>query len=156
MSKYHPAEAMTFLSQVGSDGVLSIADEDCIIFTEAPVEDDGAQINMEPDKVVLKILHQADEYRDFIKTIQSADRRIQINGDVQSFQESPPSERLVLRLAEQQPTVHEALDKALLSSHEVMAAYPAVPGPGNLLVAFCPQNKYFCSRSVIGPLVLVL
>ena len=31
LSKYHPADAMMFLSQAGSDGVLSIADQDCLI-----------------------------------------------------------------------------------------------------------------------------
>ncbi|MEJ2040948.1 MAG: HDOD domain-containing protein, partial [Desulfosarcinaceae bacterium] len=31
LSKYHPADAMMFLSQAGVDGVLSVADRDCII-----------------------------------------------------------------------------------------------------------------------------
>lgn len=31
LSKFHPADAMTFLSRVGSDGILTVADGDCII-----------------------------------------------------------------------------------------------------------------------------
>ncbi len=31
LSKYHPADAMMFLSQVGVDGILSVADQACII-----------------------------------------------------------------------------------------------------------------------------
>jgi hypothetical protein len=31
LSKYHPADAMMFLAQAGVDGVLSVADQDCII-----------------------------------------------------------------------------------------------------------------------------
>ena len=209
LSKYHPADAMTFLSQVGSDGVLSIADRDGIIaltfkagqlldaqsgrgdqkllrcllhqacindsqarqiqqilretglsvrqilgkldffplaeiksllsdsmfevllqlflldqgsfnFTEAPVEDDGAGIQMEPGRAALKVLPASDEYRDFLKTIQTTDRVIQIcNGDHPSS-DATNSEALLLRLAAEHQTVQELLDEAPIPSHEVL------------------------------------
>ncbi len=209
LSKYHPADAMTFLSQVGSDGVLSIADEDGIIaltfragrlldaqsgrkdqklircllhqgrindsqarqiqqilretglsvrqilgkldffpladiktllsesmlevllqlflldqggfnFTEAPVEDDGAGIQMDPGKAALKVLPASDEYRDFIKTIQTADRVIQVNSGVDPLPDASNSDGLVLRLAAKHQTVQDLVDKAPIFSHDVL------------------------------------
>lgn len=208
LSKYHPADAMTFLSQVGLDGVLSIADQDCIItltfkagrlmdaqsalgdqkilgflchenriddvqvrkirqiqsetglsvrqilgdlnlfplneiqdflqmsimevlrqlflldhgsfnFTETTVEDDGVHIHMDAGKAALNVLPRADEYRDFLKTIQSADRHVRINGQRDAFKEATPEEKGVLKLAEQQLTINEIIGKAPLPSHVV-------------------------------------
>lgn len=208
ISKYHPADAMTFLSQVGSDGVLSIADQDCIItltfkagkltdaqsawgdqkilgflrhgnriddlqirkirqiqsetgltvrqilgklnlfplneakdvlqmsmlevlrqlflldngsfnFTETTVGDDGSLIRMDPGKAALTVLPCADEYRDFLKTIQSADRRVRTNGKADALKEATPTKKLVLQLAEQQLTINAIMAKAPLPSHEV-------------------------------------
>lgn len=208
LSKYHPADAMTFLSQVGSDGVLSIADQDCIItltfktgrlmdaqsargdqkilaclrnenrindgqvrkiqhiqsetglsvrqilgklnffplndiqhflqvsmlevlrqlflldhgsfnFTETTVEDDGVQITMDAGKAALTVLPRADEYRDFLKTIQSAERKVLINGKGAALNKTTPSEQLILKLARQQLSVNDLIDKTPLPSHEV-------------------------------------
>lgn len=209
LSKYHPADAMTFLSQVGSDGVLSIAHEDGIIaltfkagrlldaqsargdqkllrclghegcindsqirqiqqiqretglsvrqilgkldffpladiqaffsmsmlevllhlflldqgrfnFTEAPVEDDGAGIHMDPGKAALKVLPASDEHRDFLRTIQTADRVIQVNGGVPPSQDASVFEELVLQHTAKHQTVQELLDKAPLPSQEIL------------------------------------
>lgn len=209
LSKYHPADAMTFLSQVGSDGVLSIVNEDGIIaltfkagqlldaqsakgdkkllrclrhegcindfqtrqiqqiqretglsvrqilgqldffpladiqallsmsmlevllhlflldqgrfnFTEAPVEDDGTGIHMDPGKAALKVLPASDEYRDFVKTIQTADRVIRVNRHVEPSKDEVLSQRLVLQLAAKGQTVQDLLDKAPHPSHKVL------------------------------------
>lgn len=209
LSKYHPADAMTFLSHVGSDGILNIVQTDCIItltfksgrlldaqsrcgdqkllrcllhdgsvngsqvrqiqqirretglsvrqilgkldffpladiqtpltlsiyevllqllildhgsfdFTETPVEDDGAQIQLEPSKVVLKILPASDEYRDFIKTIQTLDRPVQINGDADLKDEAASAQKLILQHAAGNPTVQELFDSLPLFSHDVL------------------------------------
>lgn len=209
LSKYHPADAMTFLSQVGLDGVLSVADRDyfitlafkagmlldaqstrgdrklirCLLhqgrlndtrvrqiqqiqketglsvrqilaklklvplgeiqnelkmsvlevlrqlflldqgsfnFIETPVEDDGADIRMDIGKATLTILPQADECRDFIKTIQTADRKVRLNGPSDRLNEVTPSQRLVLKHAVKQPTVTELIEKTPLPSHEVL------------------------------------
>ncbi len=209
LSKYHPADAMTFLSHVGSDGILSIARPDGIItltfksgrlldaqsscgdqklllcllhdgsvngsqvrqiqqiqretglsvrqilgklaffpladiqarltlsiyevllqllildhgsfnFTETPVEDDGAWIQLEPSKVVLKILPASDEYRDFIKTIQTLDRPVQINGGAEPKMEAASAQNLILHHAAGNPTVQELFDNLPLFSHDVL------------------------------------
>ena len=209
LSKYHPADAMTFLSQIGLDGILSVADRECFItltfkagmlldaqsargdqklircllhqgrlndnrvrhlqqiqketglsvrqilgklklvaldeiqndlklgvlevlrqlflldqgsfnFTETPVEDDGAGIRMDTAKATLTILPQADEFRDFIKNIQTADRKVQLNGNRNAIKDPGPSERLVLKYATQQSTVNDLLEKTPLPSHEVL------------------------------------
>jgi HD-like signal output (HDOD) protein len=208
LSKYHPADAMTFLSQVGSDGVLSIADQECIItltfkagkltdaqsawgdrkilgflrhdrriddlqtrkirqiqsetglsvrqilgklnlfplndmkdflqmsmlevlrqlflldrgsfnFTETTVGDDGILFHMDAGKAALTVLPRADEYRDFLKTIQSADRRVRTNDIADTLKEATPAKKLVLKLAEQQLSINEIIAKAPLPSHEV-------------------------------------
>jgi HD-like signal output (HDOD) protein len=209
LSKYHPADAMMFLSQVGVDGVLSVAEQECIIsltfkagrlldaqsasgdrkllrclqhegrlndsqvrhiqriqretglsvrqllgkldffplidiqatlkmgmlevlrqlflldhgsfnFTETPVEDDGARILIDTGRVTLKILPQADEYRDFKKSILSTERTVYIHGDVKALKNITPSGQLVLNLAGRRPSVNELLDQASLFSHEVL------------------------------------
>ncbi len=208
LSKYHPADAMTFLSHVGSDGILTVADGDCIItlafksgrlldaqsssgdekllrcllhtnhingtqvrqiqqirretglsvrqilgkldffpltdvqdilkqsmdevllqlfllnqgsfnFTEAPVEDDGAQIQLDPDKAAFKMLPASDEYRDFVQTIQSLDRKVQVNRDDRS-KAAIPMQRIVLQHASGQPTVRELLETLPFSSHDIL------------------------------------
>jgi HD-like signal output (HDOD) protein len=209
LSKYHPADAMMFLSQAGLDGVLSIADQDCLIaltfkagrltdaqstrgdgkmlrslrhegclndsqirqiqqiqretglsvrqiigkldfcplegiqsilkigikevlrqlflldhgsfnFTEMPVDDDGAQIRLDTAKISLAILHQADEYRDFRKSILSVERPVHVKRGLQEIKDVSPSGRLVLNLAEKRPSVGELLDQAPLPGNEVL------------------------------------
>jgi len=209
LSKYHPADAMMFISQVGVDGVLSVSDQECIIsltfkmgrlmdaqsafgdrkllrclqhegrlndsqvhqiqqiqretglsvrqllgkldffplidiqatlkmgilevlrqlfllehgsfnFTETPVEDDSARILMDTGKVTLKILPQADEYRDFKKSIVSTERTVHVCGDVEAPNNITPSGQLVLNLIERRPSANELIDQASLFSHEVL------------------------------------
>ncbi|MEJ2157775.1 MAG: HDOD domain-containing protein, partial [Desulfobacteraceae bacterium] len=209
MSKYHPVDAMMFLSQAALDGVLSIADQECLIaltfkagrladaqsgsgdskilrclrhnghlndsqirqiqqiqretglsvrqilskleffplaevrsileigisevlrqlflldhgsfnFTETPVEDDGARISLDTTKIALAILHQADEHRDFIKSILTVERPVQVTHDPPAVKDLTPSGQLILKLAERQPSVGELLDKAPFSSHEIL------------------------------------
>jgi HD-like signal output (HDOD) protein len=209
LSKYHPADAMMFLSQAGLDGVLSVADRDCLIaltfkagrltdaqsskgdgkmlrclhhrghlndsqirqiqqiqretglsarqilgkldffplaeiqpilkigisevlrqlfildngsfnFTEMSVEDDGAQIRLDTAKIALAILHQADEYRDFKKSILTVERPVRVRRDHPAASDITPSGRLLLKLAEKQPSVGELLDQAPLPGNEVL------------------------------------
>ena len=209
LSRYHPADAMMFISQVGVDGVLSVADDESIIaltfksgklldaqsaagdrkllrclrhenrlndsqvhqiqqiqretglsvrqllvkldffpladiranlkmgmmevmrqlflldrgtfnFTETPVEDDGARILLDTDKISLKILPQTDEFRDFIKSILSIDRTVQIHEGASDCEKATAAERLVLGLARRGPTVSDLLAQAPIYSHEVL------------------------------------
>jgi HD-like signal output (HDOD) protein len=215
LSKYHPVDAMAFLSQVGTDGLLTVADQDNMItlsfksgqlvdahsslgdrkllrhlqfqgrlentqirqiqeiqcetglsvrnilgqlnvipmadlqpdiqmsilevlrqlflldhgsfnFTETPVEDDGVGIQLDVGRVTLTILPQADEYRDFIKTIRSAERKVQVNGSSTLREDETASQNIVLQLAKQQPSIHELIDKAPLPSHEVLGHLQAL------------------------------
>lgn len=233
LSKYHPADAMTFLSQVGSDGVLSIAGQHGIIaltfkagrlldvqsasgdqkllrflrhdgrindsqvrqiqqiqretglsvrqilgkldffslkdiqallsmsmfevllhlflldqggfnFTEAPVEDDGAGIQMDIGKIVLKVLTASDEYRDYLKTIQTADRTIQVRSGVDLSEKTELSQGLVLRLAAKYQTVQELLEKAPLPSHEVLQYIQSLMDQGALSMG--PPRKSSASQ----------
>ena len=196
LSKYHPADAMMFLSQAGLDGVLSIADQDTLIaltfkagrltdaqsgkgddkmlrclrhqgclndsqirqfqqiqretglavrqimgklefcplseiqpilkigisevlrqlfllesgnfnFTEMSVEDDGARIRLDAAKIALTILHQADEYRDFKKSILTVQRPVLVKRSLQAGKDVSPSGQLVLKLAEKKPAVSD-------------------------------------------------
>ena len=75
---------------------------------------------MDTAKATLTILPQADEFRDFIKNIQTADRKVQLNGNRNAIKDPAPSERLVLKYAAQQPTVNDLLEKTPLPSHEVL------------------------------------
>ena len=209
LSKYHPSDAMMFLSQAGSDGVLSIADRDCLIsltfkagrltdaqsghgdskllrclhhegrlnesqvrqiqqiqretglsvrqilgkldlfplaavrstlkmiilevlrqlflldqggfnFTEMPVEDDGAQIRMDTAKAALVILPQADEYRDFKKSILNVERPVLVEPDACASSDLSPSDRLILKLAAARLSVRELMERAPLPGHEVL------------------------------------
>lgn len=209
LSKYHPADAMMFLSQAGSDGILSIADQDCLIaltfkggrfidaqsgdgdskllrclhhegrlndsqirqvqqiqretglsvrqilgkldffpltdiqptlkmgmlevlrqlflldhgsfnFTEMSVEDDGARIQLDAAKTALVILPQADEFRDFKKSILTLERPVQLKSDIRTANDLKPAGRLILDLAAERLSVKELLAKAPIASHEAL------------------------------------
>jgi HD-like signal output (HDOD) protein len=209
LSKYHPADAMMFLSQAGLDGVLSIADQEFVIaltfkagrlidaqsgrgdgkmlrclhhegrlndsqirqiqqiqretglsvrqimgkldffplaeiqpilkigitevlrqlflldhgsfnFSEMSVEDDGAQFRLDTAKIALAILHQADEYKDFKKSILTTDRPVLIRRDQPAMDGVSPSGKLILEMAAKRPSVADLLDQAPLPGNEVL------------------------------------
>lgn len=237
LSKYHPADAMTFLSHIGSDGILTVADGDCIItlafksgrlldaqsssgdekllrcllhdnaitatqvrqiqqiqretglsvrqilgkldffplsdvqgalkqsmdevllqlfllnqgsfnFTEAPVEDDGAQIQLDPDKAAFKMLPASDEYRDFVQTIRSLDRTVQVNGDDDRSEVAIPVQRMILQHASGQPTVRQLFDTLPLPTHDILKQIQQLVNQGGVSLmpivkttAPVPKNK---------------
>ena len=235
LSKYHPSDAMMFLSQAGSDGVLSIADHDCLIsltfkagrltdaqsgsgdskllrclhhegrlnesqvrqiqqiqretglsvrqilgkldlfplaavqptlkmvildvlrqlflleqgsfnFTEMPVEDDGAQIRLDAAKAALTILPQADEYRDFKKSILNDERSFLVKPDARLLNDLSPAGRLILKLAAGRLSVRELMDKAPLPGHEVLQHLrqllaQGVISPGPVEKPLCPPAE---------------
>ncbi len=230
LSKYHPADAMMFLSQAGLDGVLSVADRDSLIaltfksgrltdaqssrgdnkmlrclhhegilnesqirqiqqiqretglsvrqimgkldfcplveihavlkigiaevlrqlflldhgnfnFAEMSVEDDGARIRLDTAKIALTILHQVDEYRDFIKSILTIERPVILGCDPREVGGASPSGQLVLRLAERRPTVGELLDKVPLPGNEVLEQMRQYLNQGLLTLGDAPESS---------------
>ena len=241
LSKYHPADAMMFLSQAGSDGVLSIADQDCLIaltfkggkildaqsgsgdskllrclhhdgrlddsqirqiqqiqretglsvrqilskldffplaeiqatlkmgmlevlrqlflldhgsfnFTEMPIEDDGAQIRLDTAKASLVILPQADEYRDFRKSVLSVERPVLVKGDLQTRHDLSPSARLILKLAAGRLSIDELLDRAPLSSHEALQHLRQFLAQGVLSLGSTRKSPVPAAEPVLDPL----
>ena len=240
LSKYHPADAMMFLSQVGLDGILSIADKDCIItltfkagrildaqsargdrkllrclqhegrlndsqlhqiqhiqretglsvrqilgklefftladiqmtlkmsvlevlrqlflldqgsfnFTDTPVEDDGARISMDTSKAALRVLPQADEYRDFKKSILTDERLVQVNND-QGLKDISASEKLVLGLAKRQLSVYELIERTPLSSHAVLQHIQRFLAQGIIALHSTPKATAPSREPVLDPM----
>jgi HD-like signal output (HDOD) protein len=241
LSKYHPADAMAFLSQVGIDGVLTIADQDQLFtltiksgqlldaqsafgdqkllrclqhegrlndsqirqvqqiqretglsvreiiaklaffdlkdirplistsmlevlrqlflldsgsfnFTETPVEDDGAGIRLDTGKVSLTVLPQADEYRDFIKTIHSTQRVLQLNGTAKTVEQANPAERLILNLAQHQSTIQDVLDKSPLPSHTTLQHIQQFLTRGVLTLGAVPKTLPPSAEPALNPM----
>jgi len=241
LSKYHPADAMMFLSQAGLDGVLSVADEDCLIsltfkagrmtdaqsgkgddkmlrclrhqgrlndsqirqiqqiqretglsvrqimgklefcplaeiqpilktgisevlrqlfildngsfnFTEMSVEDDGAGIRLDAAKIALTILHQADEYRDFKKSILTVQRPVLVRRTLQKDDAVSPSAQLVLKLAEKRPAVSELMDQAPLPSHEVLELIRQFLDQGIVALGDAPKAASPSAPPVLDPM----
>jgi HD-like signal output (HDOD) protein len=241
LSKYHPADAMMFLSQAGLDGVLSIADQDCLIaltfkagrmtdaqssqgdgkmlrclhhegrlndtqirqiqqiqretglsvrqilgkleffplaeiqavlkigisevlrqlflldhgsfnFTEMSVEDDGAQIRLDAAKTALTILHQADEYRDFKKSILTVRRPVLVRRNLQAGDGLSPSGRLVLKLAGKRLSVGELLDQAPLPGNEVLEQIRQFLDQGIIALGDAPDAPSSSEAPVLDPM----
>ena len=241
LSKYHPADAMMFLSQAGLDGVLSVADQDCLIaltfkagrltdaqsskgdgkilrclqhegrlndsqirqiqqiqretglsvrqiigkldffplaeiqpilktgiaevlrqlflldhgsfnFTETPVEDDGAQMRLDTAKIALAILHQADEYRDFRKSILSVERTVQVRRDLSTVNDLTPSGQLLLKLAEKRPSIAELLDLSPLPGNEVLQQLRQFLDQGIVTLGDAPNAPSPSAAPVLDPM----
>jgi HD-like signal output (HDOD) protein len=240
LSKYHPADAMMFLSQAGLDGVLSVADQDCLIaltfksgrltdaqsgrgdgkmlrclhhegrlkdsqvrqvqqiqretglsvrqilakldffplaeiqpilrigisevlrqlflldhgsfnFTEMSVEDDGAQIRLDAAKIALTILHQADEFRDFKKSILTVERPVLVKRSLPAGDASP-SGQLVLGLAEKRLSVGELLDQAPLPGNEVLEQVRQFLDQGIIALGDAPDAPMPSAAPVLDPM----
>lgn len=131
---------------------LFLLDYGSFNFTEMPVEDDGAQIRLDAAKIALTVLHQADEYRDFKKSILSVQRPVHVRRDPRSINSVSPAERLVLKLAEKQPSVGELLDQAPLPGNEVLQQMRQLLEQGVIALGDAPKAPSPSAAPVLDPM----
>ncbi len=131
---------------------LFLLDHGSFNFTEMPVEDDGAQIRLDTTKIALTILHQADEYRDFRKSILTTERPVMVRRDLREGDAVSPSGQLILKLAEKRPTVGELLNQAPLPGNEVLEQMSRFLDLGIIALGDIPKAPSPTAPPVLDPM----
>lgn len=131
---------------------LFLLDNGSFNFTEMSVEDDGAKIRLDTAKIALAILHQADEYRDFKKSILTVERPVRVRRDLPAANEITPSGRLLLKLAEKMPSVGELLDQCPLPGNEVLQQLRQFLDQGVIALGEVPNAPCPPAAPVLDPM----
>jgi HD-like signal output (HDOD) protein len=109
-------------------------------FTDTDVEEDAAGIRLETDKVSLKALVMADEFREFVKTHHSLAREMDFCESHAKDLKHAPGDEVIIKMALRKATVRYLLDEGPLASNQALKRLEEMIALG-VIVLREPQNE---------------